>query len=751
MAWKPPPALQVVFYLILTALGIMGSTIHYERYLNSSQLEAVFYNDSPLLVLAGAGSGKTRVITYKIAYLINEMDLNPQNILAVTFTNKASNEMKDRVNSLLRVNVDVWIKTFHSAAANILRIMGNHFSVKPHFTIIDQQDQISIVRKIIRDLNIDPETYQPGKYAFLIDRAKDKLFNAEEAELEAFSTDSVFYDIYKIYEKKLGNENLLDFGDLIFKLTRGLEQNEQGLNLLKNRFRYILVDEFQDTNHAQYTLLKKLTHPEGNICVVGDEDQSIYGFRGARIENILSFSKDYKNSRIVKLEENYRSYQTILTASSHLINKNSGRFGKKLYTKKGEGEKIRFCRAFSDRDEAIFIAEEIQNLKYHDGYEYSDMAVFYRMNAQSRAFEYVFSRLHIPYIIIGGLRFYEREEIKDILAYLKLAINPMDEISLRRIANKPPRGIGEKTVDALVRSTIEKGYPIYQSESEIHIAPSRIPLVKSFLDFYVELKDLVHNTYPPQLLRILFDKSGYIEWLKDENKEEKVRNVYELYNAVEEYSKENQSSSISEFIEEVSLNQGGYDNKYQNNRVFLITLHNAKGLEFPVVFIAGMEEGIFPHYLSGESPADIQEERRLLYVGMTRAMEKLYLTAAKVRKLYGKSVERGLSNFVFELPEELVVFNEEKGTNNNGLIEDNTCGINARGFFQRRLGPQYLNADGEKKVKREPEIKVNNRVIHKHFGRGKVVEVENGVAVICFDDGKKMKFLLQYTPLEKEQ
>jgi DNA helicase-2/ATP-dependent DNA helicase PcrA len=723
----------------------MSTRAKYKQDLNHSQLEAVLYKDSPLLVLAGAGSGKTRVITYKIVYLIDEIGIDPHNILAVTFTNKASNEMKERVELLLGNVTDVWVKTFHSTAAAILRTMSDQFDVNPRFTIIDQQDQFSILRKIIKDLNLDPDTYKSSKYAYLIDRAKDGLLTSEESQLEHFSTDPVFYDIYRIYEEKLNNENLLDFGDLIFKLARGLDHNKRALDLLKKRFRYVLVDEFQDTNHAQYVLLKRLTLPEGNICVVGDEDQSIYGFRGARIENILSFSKDYTLTRIIKLEENYRSYQSILTASSHLISNNTGRFGKTLYTNKGRGEKIKFFRAWSDRSEALHIADEIKNLVYGSEYQYSDIAVFYRMNAQSRVFESIFSQMHIPFVVVGGPRFYEREEIKDIIAYIKLALNPMDEISLSRIANKPPRGIGTKTVEALIESTIEKGYPLFRLDEQNKIPRARIRLVKAFTGFCSELHEMALTTYPPQLLRLLFDKSGYLEWLKDENKEEKIKNLEELYNAVEEFSKENPSSPISDFIEEVSLNQVGGEEEYPAGRVYLITLHNAKGLEFPVVFIAGMEDGIFPHYLSGENSADLQEERRLCYVGMTRAMEKLYLSAAKVRKLYGKSVQRGLSKFALELPAELVDFDEERGT----ALDEVGGGIIFRKYQDRPF--QFGKSEKKKIIEREiPDLEINDTVIHEQFGRGKVLEIERGIASIRFEDGKRMKFLLKYTPLKKE-
>ncbi|HEB33377.1 MAG TPA: ATP-dependent DNA helicase PcrA [Spirochaetes bacterium] len=735
----------------------MSPAIPYEQHLNPAQLEAVFYNKSPLLVLAGAGSGKTRVITYKIAYLINECGVKPGNILAVTFTNKASSEMNRRVQALVGENIEIWVKTFHSTAARLLRTMGSHFGIDAGFTIIDQQDQKVMVRKIIKDINLDTETYKPEKYTYLIERAKDRLLDPDTAYSESFSTDPYFFDIYRVYEEKLKNENLMDFGDLIYRLTLGLSQNNNALALLRKRFRYILVDEFQDTNHAQYSLVKKLTLPDGNICVVGDDDQSIYGFRGARIENILNFSSDYSNTKTIKLEENYRSYQTILTASSGLIDRNPDRLGKTLYTNKGDGEKLEFYRASSDYNEASYIAGQINRLTGFDNYSYSDIAVFYRMNAQSRVFESVFSQMRIPFTVVGSLRFYAREEIKDIISYIRLVLNPRDEIALRRIANKPPRGIGPKTIDAIVNATIEKGYPFYQDGVELEIPPSRVPLVKNFLKFFIKLKDMVDKTHPLQLLKYVFSQTGYLEWLIAEKKEQKVKNLDELYNAVEEFSKSNTGAPISEFVEEVSLNQAGpEDEEYKNNSVFLITLHNAKGLEFPVVFMAGMEEGLFPHFLSGERLGDLEEERRLCYVGMTRAMEKLFLTAAENRRIYGRKIQSDVSKFIHEIPGEIIIMKEEKDFNHSGPLIDNQSlpvghRVNRGRLEKAQPGFYRKNAAAAKKEIKVPDIYVNCRIVHDKFGGGKVLDLEKESALIKFDNGTTMKLMLQYAPITKEK
>jgi len=756
----------------------MRPTVEYEKHLNQSQVEAVYYTTGPLLVLAGAGSGKTRVITYKIAYLVNECGYRPDEFLAVTFTNKASNEMKERVYTLLGTKYDMWVKTFHSTAAKLLRMYPDGFGLDPHFTIIDQQDQVSAVKRILKDLQREPDTYNPQKYVHMINRAKDRLLDAGEALSQRFSTDSLFYDVYELYEKRMEQENLVDFGDLIFKLVRGLRENSSLLSMLRKRFRYMLVDEFQDTNHAQYVFIRKLTQADGNICVVGDDDQSIYGFRGARIENIIGFSSEFKNVKIIRLQENYRSFQSILTASSRVISNNPGRLGKTLFTNRGKGEKLLFCRTNSDYEEANYIAAQISNLIYNGEYNYSDIAVFYRTNAQSRVFESVFTRNRIPYTVLGGFRFYEREEIKDILSYLRLMLNPMDEIALRRIANRPPRGIGRKTVDAMIQATIARGLPFHRI-SGLKLPSARLSLVQEFCESITETAQILQTAFSTDIVKKIYATTGYIEWLRSENREDKVKNLEELYNAVEEFTRRNPGSPIVEFVEEVSLNQGAQEEEFQNNRVFLITLHNAKGLEFPVVFMAGMEEGIFPHFLSGERPSDLQEERRLCYVGMTRAMERLFFTAARMRKLYGKTVERDISRFIAEIPPELLVYRELPEVQRTGMYENSGYPAQVRPHtvpgadatlpekkHHRPPGRRYAqdtavtlkNRDVESKKKNNEitrhgkevgSLEVNSRIVHEQYGNGVILSIKKGAAEIRFDDGKKMLFLLKYTPIKK--
>jgi len=717
--------------------------MEFREHLNPAQLEAVLHSETPLLVLAGAGSGKTRVITYKIAYLIHECGYSPEEIFAVTFTNKASNEMRERVNLLLGDRVDVWVRTFHSSAAKLLRVWGTSLGIDPGFSIIDQQDQRSLLKKIIRNMDIDSETYKPEKYIYLIGRAKDLLMDADEASSASFSSDLYFDDVYAQYQAILNRENLFDFSDLLFKLTRSLKRHEAVLERIRERFKYILVDEFQDTNHAQYVLIRQLSEGEGSICVVGDDDQSIYGFRGARIENIHNFIKEYKKCRVIKLEENYRSFQNILTASSQLINNNAKRLGKNLFTKKGDGEKLVFYRTSTDYEESRFISKIILDLVSNQGYRYSDCAVFYRMNAQSRAFESVFNQERIPYTIVGGLRFFEREEIKDILAYIRLAINPMDEIALKRIANRPPRGIGQKTVDAMVSSRIDSGNSILQENDDLPIASSRKKAVRAFTDLVTNLAERLTTQDPPSILRHVYTKSGYLEWLNRGQNEERVKNLEELYNAVFEFHQNSPESTIVDFVEEVSLNQGAREDEFKHNRVHLITLHNAKGLEFPIVFMAGMEEGVFPHYLSGERLEDLQEERRLCYVGMTRAMERLYLTAARSRLLWGRTVERDVSKFIREIPKDLLI--------------EKDYGVSASYGAAGRSGgslPRFPASSGKQKksiVERDnSDITANSRVVHESFGRGTVRSLQDDIAEIEFDDGQVMKFMLKYTPIKLE-
>lgn len=723
----------------------MKTLIEYKRELNPPQFEAVRYTDSPLLVLAGAGSGKTRVITYKISYLISECGIPPEGIMAVTFTNKAANEMKERVEKLIGREVNIWVRTFHSSAVRILRGMAGFFGIDPSFTIADTDDQISIIKLIIKEMGLDQEIYRPQKYAYLIDRAKDRLLFPQEAFDTGFSTDPVFYEIYDRYQNKLESENLLDFGDLISRLVRGLKKNPSALKILKERFRYILIDEFQDTNQAQYELVKLLCLPEGNVCVVGDDDQSIYGFRGARIENIYNFLKDFPDVRVVKLEQNYRSFRKILSASSSVIDKNPGRMGKKLFTKKGEGENLVFFKAKDDYEEALYVALQIEKL-VKGGYKYSDIAVFYRMNAQSRAFEVIFNRMRIPYRLVGSVRFYDREEIKDIFAYLRVLINPYDGVSLRRIAPKPPRGIGEKTINWILGSSIYRGQSVFSLLKE-KLSGSKNKIY-NFINLLLELRTLMTELPPTEFIKKLYFKTEYLDWLKKNNKIEKIKNLEELYNAIEEYFKTHPEARIEDYVNDASLYQSIDETAGDADAVLLITLHNAKGLEFPVVFMVGMEAGIFPHYLSSDTSSDLEEERRLCYVGMTRAMEKLFLTAAKKRKLFGRTIERDVSCFLRDIPRE---FLEEEpyfsiyieGSTETFLYNRNTeiAGSDGRKFSSEKRNKATLRPD---------EIDIGDRVVHGIYGSGKIEKKEGDVVSIEFDDGKKMSFILKYTPLEKE-
>ena len=732
----------------------MPLKIEYRKELNDHQLKAVQYFDSSLLVLAGAGSGKTRVITYKIAYMIEKLGYYPHSILAVTFTNKASGEMAERINNLLGENLNLWIKTFHSSAAKILRIYGKDLGIDPNFTIIDQNDQKLLIKNILKEANIDTDKYPPERYVYLINRAKDRLLNVDEAFKEGLTNDKVFYDVYASYQRRLVKENLLDFADLIFRLVKGLKKNSGVLTELKNRFNYILVDEFQDTNYAQYELIKLLALPEGNISVVGDDDQSIYGFRGARVENVINFTKDFKACKIIKLEENYRSYQTILSASSHLINKNKGRLGKTLFTNKGEGYKITFHVAPTDYYEANFIASEIMKLMSTYGYGYSDFAVFFRTNAQSRIFESVFSNYRIPYTVVGGFKFYEREEIKDIISYIKLALNPSEEVSLMRIYNKPPRGIGEKSLNEIIKHTIAANGSLYRGVDDINVPASRKKMVKHFIDMIKNIGETAKTLSPPELLRYVYRETGYLDWLEETGKNDKIQNLEELYNAVEEFFISSPEGTIQNFIEEISLDTGARSEDFEKGTVYLITLHNAKGLEFPVVFMAGMEDGLFPHFLA-EEDNDIQEERRLCYVGMTRAMERLYLSAAETRKIYGRVIQHKTSRFIEELPKNLIIFTRRDYGYNGDLFSSDRSGYVKTGSFgstnSRSGSNRNVKGNNNQNTLKDFDISEGERVVHKNFGSGEVIKKLGEIITIKFDDGKRMKFMLKYTPLTREK
>ena len=642
--------------------------------LNPEQLRAVQHDRGPLLILAGAGSGKTRVLTHRIAYLIDEVGVNPWNILAITFTNKAAREMRERVDNIVGYGSEnIWVSTFHSTCVRILRRYIDRLGYDTNFTIYDSDDQKTLVREVCKFLDVDTKKFKERAIMSAISHAKDELISPEKFERE----NQVDYGkrtiakIYKEYQSRLKKNNALDFDDLINLTVELLRSNEDVLSYYQNRFKYIMVDEYQDTNTAQFELIRTLASTineygevEHNLCVVGDDDQSIYKFRGANIYNILNFEKEYPDANVIKLEQNYRSTKNILTAANEVIACNIERKAKALWTEHEEGDPIFFQVFDSDREEAEFIALDIVNATKNEGQMYSDFAVLYRTNAQSRILEERLVNLGVPYKIVGGVNFYQRKEIKDLLCYLKTINNGMDDISVKRIINVPKRGVGLTSIDKVQVHAIERGISFYNALKEAEYIPSlgrAASKISSFVSMIEILKSKLDN--PSYSLLDLFDEileaTGYVDELKEDGTIEsqtRIENIEELRNKIVSYLDTTDEPSLSNFLEEVSLVADIDNVTDDNNVVILMTIHSAKGLEFPYVYMCGMEDGIFPSYMTitSEDPSEIEEERRLCYVGITRAKQKLSLSAAKMRMQNGEMRFNKTSRFVNEIPRYLI-------------------------------------------------------------------------------------------------
>jgi DNA helicase-2/ATP-dependent DNA helicase PcrA len=636
--------------------------------LNPPQQEAVLHGDGPLLILAGAGSGKTRVITFRIAHLIQERGVSAGNILAVTFTNKAANEMKERLERTLRVPLrGLWISTFHSACVRILRRDIDRLGYKRQFVIYDETDRSSLIKTCMQDLRIDDKQCQPRAVIGRISSLKNNLTDAEQYSRSSasFGFDEAVSRIYELYETRLRESGGLDFDDLLMLTVRLFERVPEVLGFYQDLFRHILIDEYQDTNRAQYRLVRLLTAKHRNLCVVGDDDQSIYKFRGADIANILNFEKDYPETKVIKLEQNYRSTQNILSAAGAVVARNLGRKGKTLWTSRRGGEPVLCYTAVDEKDEARFITRSIQDF-VDEGRALSEIAILYRTNAQSRALEDGLRSRGTPYRIFGGLRFYDRKEIKDIVAYLRVLHNPADAVGLRRIINVPARGIGDTTVEKLERLAQRSGVALYQAALDADnagVTPSARKKLREFTVMMERLRSELGSLTLTELARRVIQDSGYTTALEEERSIEarvRIENLNELLTATEDFMELNrESATLAAFLDQVALitdmeQKSGGKGREGRNSVTLMTLHNAKGLEFPVVFMAGMEEGLFPHSRSAESEDELEEERRLCYVGMTRAREKLILTHATERRLYGYPQANLVSRFVEEVPQELI-------------------------------------------------------------------------------------------------
>jgi DNA helicase-2/ATP-dependent DNA helicase PcrA len=702
--------------------------------LNPAQREAVVTTEGPLLVIAGAGSGKTRVLTYRVAHLISACGVQPNEILAITFTNKAAGEMRNRLEGLLgNVARAIWILTFHAACGRILRREAPRLGYKSNFSIYDQADQVRLTKQCLEDLDRDPKRFVPRGIHAQISNAKNQLIGPNDylSRVESFY-DQTVADVYRLYQKRLHDSNAMDFDDMLMLTVEVLERFPEALERWQKAFRYVLVDEYQDTNHAQYRLLQLLAGKHRNLMVVGDPDQSIYAFRGADIRNILEFERDFPETKVIPLEQNYRSTNTILSAANAVIANNRERKEKNLWSELGEGLPVHAIEVEDEHAEARFVAAEIAAL-VEEGYSADEVAVFYRTNAQSRVLEDVLVRQGIAYQVIGGPRFYERAEIKDLVAYLQVLDNPFDAAALLRIANRPRRGIGDATMNRLRAYADGHGMSLFESlayPEEAGIGAAPLKNVTALRTMLISLQAAVQDLPVPELIEAVLERSGYQEALVAERTIEaqgRLENLQELVGVGREYLEQAEEPSLSGFLQEISLYSDQDAIRGEQSLVTLMTIHNAKGLEFKAVFVIGMEEGIFPHMRSIEEQG-VEEERRLAYVGMTRAEERLVLTHATSRSLWGSRTFNRPSRFLDELPEEGVVVER--------LRPASWSGYGARDVTPRTDLPALATGDS---------------VRHGTLGEGVVVRVEpGGVVTVRFaDDGAERRLMLEYAPLEK--
>lgn len=701
--------------------------------LNESQYEAVVNTEGPVLVLAGAGSGKTRVVTYKIAYLVKEIGINPFNILAITFTNKAANEMKERAEELLERSINgMWIGTFHSICVRILR---KHYS--SNFTIYDTQDSVNLIKRIIKDRNLDSDQFKPKSIKNRISDFKNKGMGVKEFQEFAGSD---FYlkivgEIFFDYEAAMKEANALDFDDLLLKTVKIFEANPSVCEEYSSKFDYIFVDEYQDVNDIQYKFIKAISHVHNNLTVVGDENQSIYAFRGANLENILNFERDFKGAKVIYLNQNYRSTKSILDAANHLILNNPQKYKRELLATKADDEKVKCYNLMTGDDEAYKVLEIIENLK-DSGEKYSDIAILYRTNNQSRAFEDVFVRNSIPYEIIGGIRFYDRKEVKDVLAYLKLLNNPFDSVSFERIVNTPRRGVGPKTLGDLNEYRLVTGKDYFETLSDIGTKSA-----KQFGEDFIKIREVMNDVSLSELVDIVLEKSEYLKELKvskNPEDESRVQNVYEFVSYVKEYENKNPESELSEMLNEISL-LSDIDQSKEEDKVVLMTVHSSKGLEFRNVFVVGLEEGLFPSRMSMEDEKDVEEERRLFYVALTRARDRLFLTSADSRMIYGKTIYSKNSRFL----EEIKDFVE---------IEDET--VKSKVKMEGKPIPRPTNFTGKiglgAKKEKAGSFNIGDKVIHKMWGEGTVVTLVGDDITIAFPSKGLKKLKASIAPLTKK-
>ena len=756
--------------------------------LNPAQQKAVMYTKGPLLVIAGAGSGKTRVITYRIARLINQDGVSPYNILALTFTNKASAEMKHRIESLLgNTSLDMWISTFHSACVRILRMEMNHLGYSRDFVIYDAVDQIALIKECLKETGLSEEKFSPMAISNKISLMKNDLKEPDLSPCsnsQAGSNDIVYdindYDdailkIYPVYQKKLKTNNALDFDDLLLITVKLFKSKPDVLACYQDRFQYILVDEYQDTNYVQHMLINLLAGKHQNICVVGDEDQSIYGWRGANIDNILDFEKTFNNTRVVKLEENYRSTKNILEASNYVISKNRQRKGKILFTNNKAGEKITYYRAYNEIEEGDFISRTAMDFHQGEKVNFSSMAVFYRTNAQSRVIEESLRKSGIPYQIIGGLKFYDRKEIKDIIAYCRIIVNPDDSVGLNRIFNTNNHGIGKVTVNKINNFASERKLTRYQAMKTIANSESFSGVVKKkiekFCGFLDRQKEFAEKNTVSEVIKYIQAETGYVEKLMKENSFEssnRIENLKELITAAKSFEENNNSAAVSDFLDQAALVSSIDDFDDKHGLVALMTLHNSKGLEFPIVFITGMEKRIFPHIRSMDREEELEEERRLCYVGMTRTKNRLFLLNAVTRKIYGMEQTNPPSEFLDDIPEDLIEMISPSQQANSSLayshyaLKNKTQIGNSRprrvsqweANPVRNSGKNFikLHSRGTSSERLRGKFPVGTKVLHSTFGKGIILD-KNGsdadeILIIFFKGAGKKKLKAKYANLK---
>ncbi|WP_218084755.1 DNA helicase PcrA [Staphylococcus haemolyticus] len=723
--------------------------------MNKEQSEAVRTTEGPLLIMAGAGSGKTRVLTHRIAYLLDEKDVSPYNILAITFTNKAAKEMKERVEQLVGEEAQViWMSTFHSMCVRILRRDADRIGIERNFTIIDPTDQKSVIKDVLKNENIDSKRFEPRMFIGAISNLKNELKTPEDAINEANDFHSqMVATVYSGYQRQLTRNEALDFDDLIMKTIQLFERIPDALEYYQNKFQYIHVDEYQDTNKAQYTLVKLLASKFKNLCVVGDSDQSIYGWRGADIQNILSFEEDYPDAKTIFLEQNYRSTKTILTAANEVIKHNSERKPKGLWTANTGGEKIKYYEAMTERDEAEYVVREIMKHR-KAGKDYSDMAILYRTNAQSRVLEETFMKSNLPYTMVGGQKFYDRKEIKDLLSYLRVVANSNDEISLQRIINVPKRGIGPSSVEKIQRYANYNNISMFDALAEVDFIGLSKKVTQECIKFYELIQNLIKEQEFLEVSEIvveILDKSGYRDMLEREQTLEsrsRLENIDEFMSVPKDYEENTplEEQSLINFLTDLSL-VADIDEAQIESGVTLMTMHSAKGLEFPIVFLMGMEESLFPHIRAIKSDDDheMEEERRICYVAITRAEEVLYITHATSRMLYGRSQSNMPSRFLREIPEDLL---ETPSKQQRQTITPKTSTKQPKRGFSKRT-------TSSKKQVSASDWKIGDKVTHKSWGEGMVSNVneKNGsveLDIIFKSEGPK-RLLAQFAPIEKKE